>query len=481
VRGKFLHKVYKLLASEEQTELHLRLYGLPDGVELVRVCTLLAEMEAYSDRELLRRLRLHKEIKDRYLDLLWHALLTLLAGDGKLVVLAKAIGLAKRLLFASAYDAAKEMIEAGLVLAAEAEAYEMVLRIWDLVDCYHEVPTIHGMSAREATEHLADQSFFRSLDLELKQARLAPTAHERITALEDILQRALARAAVRSFCPSATYLYYKLMAMGHVLMFEHSKAVPVLEALIVHIQAEPQVCLDAEFAVAKELRTLSRVLWRSKEMEKFAACNAILEGLPLEDLHSLYSQIFYRFPFMIGVALDTGDVPLGNAVCKELMAIASRKDLDLTLEFLSECYFWSAYFYLVSGNGDALLPVFGRLNRVPQGKFKPQYYLLSKLLGVIYAIEVGEWGQASNFHKGLRSAKSLSHLPGLLTMLDYLAILIKRKRINGPFDEATTANLQQLEGELVGLEVLQYFDFLAWLKAKAQGRPTIELIGRRAE
>jgi hypothetical protein len=474
MRSKIAQHSLLSLSQEERKTFMERLAALPNGETMTRLGEFLLESEVDTDRDLSRRFHLSQYDREKYLKEIGKILLSVL-NEGQASP-SKTFDLARRLVRHSYYDAAIEIIESGIHQASAEGHYQMVLWFWDLVDFFHVTPTIRAMQRKEARRHLKDITKFNKWISKLEKARSKATVESRIATLEALKQKATARAAKHNLSLRAHYKYLKLLSLCHLMLSEVGMACSVQKSLVDYIKDQPHACLDPEFSLIKETKTLSQVYWITKQIEEFNQSMERLANLPAVSRHAQYEKIYARFPFIIAVAIEQLDSKAGNEACMEFFRLMEDERYSFPPFFLTECLYYCAYFYLFSGQRKSLSRSFTVLKRYSRSDFKLKFYLLSQFLRVLDAIEQREWEDATTFSNNLRRTKGLEVLSGLTTALDFLIGMIKdhSAQTSQQSHAISSENSLRLKDILLGLELLSYFDLPVWMDSLANGCKLIE-------
>jgi hypothetical protein len=478
MKGKIAQTSLAGFSHEERKVFLGRLLALPNGELLARIGESLLEPGTYSDRKLLRSFHLTQNEKDRALKDIGKTLLSVV--DDESIIAVNALTIAKRLVFQSEYDAAVVIIETGIRHASQEENYLLVLKFWNLVEYFHEKPTINGMSKKEAIRRLKDISQLNYWTDQLRNTKPLPPGANRFEALRIIRNKAMAREARYSFAPTAHYMYLKLLSMSNLLLFEFGSAVEAQKTLINHVIEFPITCLDPEFILLKETRILMQLLWINNQTDEFNEYLALFDSLPAKNKHAQYEKIYLRFPFLIAVAIHSRDRKAGYEACHEFLELLNNKSYSFSSEFITQCLYYCAYFYFFASDKKELTRIFTILNNYSKSKFSIRFYLLYQLIRITNAIESEEWEDAFTFSKNLKSVKGIHILPGLTSTIDFIMSIVRNggKKFLKKLSESTR-EIQQIEDQLQGVDLLHFFDLFHWLRSYEAGRPMIDIEGKQ--
>jgi hypothetical protein len=480
MKGKIAQHSLLSLSQEERKTFLERLAALPNGETMTKLGEFLLESELDTDRDLSRRFHLSQYDREKYLKEIGKILLSVLNGDEASST--KTFELARRLVRHSFYDAAIEIIESGIHQASAEGHYQLIVWFWDLVDFFHVTPTIRAMQRKEANRHLKDITKFNKWISRLAKARTKPTGAERTAMLQSIRQKALARASKHELSPIARYYYLKLISSCDILLFDFEQAIPQQMELLSHVCNHPEACLDPEFIQAKETRLLALTYWVTNHYKEYRGTLETLRSLPESSRHVQYEKFYARFPFEIAAAANMGDLEGGYVACQAFFELLKDERFSFSLQYITNCLYYCAYFYLVAGDYQSLSHMFTRFKRYSRSDFKPRYYLMSQFLRVLYAVDKDEWEDALTFSNNLKKIKGSDTMPCLVITIDFLIGKIKdyfRRNSGTPFD-SLAADLPSLKERLNGLELLQFCDVVSWLESKVVGCPMIEIVNHQA-
>jgi uncharacterized coiled-coil protein SlyX len=487
VKGSIVQDILISLSVKEREAFLGNIGMLENGSLLTRICLLLQEGHPDPDSRILRKFRISKGEKFKCLEQTFSLLVAFAASTYDSTQLRSKFEYARRLLRDARFESAAAIIQASLVLAEQADDFEMQHLLFELTDLFPEdrKPALDKQQRFMAVRQAERLAVTRRLMLEAEACIQQPRNEATKSALTRIKEEAIQHWQQSDLAPKAKYLALKATAICHALLSEFEAMVTVQEKLIAHIEQNPTVVADSEFAIAKETTTLLRTLWVAKLHDGFREKQKLFLKMRFISIHAEVERICWRFPLMLIILMEVGDKEGGEKEIEKLMELLEQPDrLPKKHGFLSQNLYCCAYFYIASANFSMISKIFGKMNRLAKSDFQPRYYLMSRLLRLIYEIDLENWEDAITLALNLKKSKIPPGLEGFETLVSFLIESIRsnssRSNTKLPIWHQEQA-IRELNDKLTNSWILEYFDFFAWIEAKRRNIPLLTIFQQRAD
>lgn len=452
--------------------------------QLLRVLDVLVLPTSSPDSDILRKCGISHIEKHRALAQLYHRLLDFVSQGNPDQALSKQLQLARKLVADLNWEPAATVIQASLDLSHLVDNLAIFLDFYDLVHCFpdEQQPRLDHERFHEIAQQAEDIAVSRRLLFSAEWEKRTPATEARSQRLQRILTEAQARHSATIQNPRAMFFCLKAQCLCLALRAEYSTWIPLQDALVQHLQAHPSLLGDAEYILAREMATLARSYWVVKDRESFETASRRLLDAEFVSKLAQAEKIYWRYPFMLGVALESGDRARGEAECAELLDfLESTREATHRQGFVGRCLYTAAYFYLAAGDQERLTRTLGWMHRLDSNDTEPRYYLMAKFLAVLQDITLGFWVEAGDALKALRKHKIPIGLEGFEHITAFVYQWIRLKPFSGPPQEHAPIPakllepMQSLEGKLI----LGYFDLFAWMEAQRRGMALLAIFRER--
>lgn len=447
------------------------------GAVLAELARHLRETQGVSETEINQRFSLGRSQFRQRMEAMGKSLLSC-RGD---VLSDSLYQVAKDLFDAVQYDAATDLIKAGLKAAVDIEDFPLVIRFLEVMDSMPTPPIIETMTAAEARRLRNNLNAYDDLwALFLVHIQQTNVLLKR-KALAKMMEDRLLQDPSHALSQRAVYYYWKIRASCYIHMREHLKALACEEALLAHLETFPWVCLDFEYNKAKETNILGQLLRATGQKVRFEALNAAFERMIFKSLRAAQERAFLRFPASIAFALEQGERQNMIDAIHEFLALHEARKIPFASPYITENLCFCLYGALADKNHGLWIKVSQHLNGFGKPEFKPKYYALFCFLQVIRALEAHDWEEAIRRVKNFRASSAIEEFQGMREVVGFLSATIglwsqdagaNRFR----FDETATAKLY---AAIQDVELLDYFDLPAWMEAWEKGCPMIEIFHHR--
>lgn len=366
MKGSVVRDMLRGLPPRDREAFRGALSLRPDGGKLLRVLDVLESDVERVDAALLKRLKLNRLEKFRHLNLLFDLLLSHVAGSDPAELLHARYKCARRMLLASRFDSAKELIQSALELAGQAGDHQAILDLFDLAEAFPKERKL-DLDIRiqlRAGKDKEDIAVLRNLLLAVRVLKDAPNNADRKQEVEKLKQAAVRRANLTNLCPKAKHLYLKTVAISQALLSEFSRLISTQETLIGHIESHPEIVMDVEHELVREMAIWLNALGIVRDWARFYPAVAKIQEMKFMNPLANTERAYMLFPRWIGAAIETGDEKGGEMACKQFLALLdSPTENPFDNGFVTQCLYFCAYFYLAAAHYRMAYKLIGRMHR----------------------------------------------------------------------------------------------------------------------
>jgi hypothetical protein len=482
MKGSTAQVLLKSLKSKRQAELFSFLSLEPNGKKLVKLCKQLIEVEATSENELMSALKLTKGMFYHWMDVLSTVLVAFFGGKEDPTQLEATLHLATKLVSTLEYDAALDLIRAGLKSAEQIEDFNMVIRFWDATEPIIPAPKVEGMERATARKLLQNLLCYEDLLADLQEVAKMPNAIERRKAVAALQASDLLQTPATALSKRALYFYWKVKKLCHEHLREYLQAIPCEEMLLAHVVAHAWMFTDHEYHIARETSALAVLFRLSRQDERFREVSAGFEKMNFKSSRAEQERDFLRFPISIAWALQFGKVEELKLSIEAFLTLLATQGSTFAHSYITENLYACLYGALALKDKALWVKVMYQLSHFGKPDFKPKYWPMYRFLEVIHTIEDKDWEDATRLIKNLKGSVGLDELQGMREVLLFLSGAITRLSVGK--QEGKWPIEQHLRDELLkatnGLDIVDYFDLPVWLEALERECPMIEIFHHRA-
>jgi hypothetical protein len=470
------------MSPEQFSDCLRNLPGGPDDNRLAGIATWLRDQTVYQDSNLTGHFTLTRHLKDKALSKLSTHLITFLRRDIHDVNLDVTTRLVRSLMDRREYEAAADLIRLALPQAMETEEFAIIVDLWKLGQNLPLRPfTIHCISLKEAElmeeNELAYKALIRALEKIIDETDEASKTRK----LEEIRDHERLSAPQKAISRRAAYWFWKAKALCFTLLQNPEKAIGPQREVVNLITNHPWITKDGEYGLLREIQLLYAALLDANQLVEARNLIHALNQMQFTTPRALVEIIYMQYPFLVLISMQLGEFEVGVGAINKFLALMEQPELYYPAHFVTHNLYVCLYFCLVIQNTETAYRFINHLRKYTKKQFEHPYLAFTKLLEIIYHIEVKEWPEALQQIKNLKSW-NLSDIPKLHEILLFLDRSVKRiyNKIEPSEEDLSFPAPDSLKAELENDEVLRYFDFLSWLEAKNIGCEMIDVFQVRA-
>lgn len=482
MRGKTIHRWLARLSQKEALALRDWLLRDVDGKLLTKLLDHLRQATEYKESPILLQLRISMVQKNHLLQRLWDLLVSFMGAESTSVKLQMLYEAARHDLNEVQFESAIDLIQHGILAAATAEHFQLVMDFWRLLDYIPEPPEITGMSHDAAHAERDKISELVKLEKRMRATRMIADDAARASAIVEIGQhQVLANVDdIASF--QGKLHFWKLKTWLAMFVGDLVQAIEPQTQLIALMEGNKDFMHHQQHLLVKELGDLRILLIETGNGILADGITFKIDSFP--EVTKLVQREKFKqlYPFRLATALLMGDAALATQYATDILRqIDAEKDF-LTKDMITQNLVYCTFYHFVIGDFRGASRMLVRLRRFQKQEIPAGAYIFSRCLEILLAFEENDLDDARRHIKLLSRAKLPIVSPGLPEILDFLQSLtnsVAKSPRGWKTYQVSESNLAAAS-KLKEYAKIDDFEIHTWLLAKAQKCPMIEIFHHRA-
>lgn len=482
MKGSTAQVILKNLQGKRLKGILAQLQCEAKGDVLVKLSLYLRDAIELSESDILSHFNFTKGQYYHNLELIGSHLTAYLAGKKEEVQFEQTFQLARELVFAVEYEAALDLIKWGMKAAMQNENFNLLINFLDLVEPMIPQPKIEGMDRMTATELRDNLNGYDSLLTRLEKISKEPNAAHRKQLVKEIQASELLRTAEMALSKRASYMYWKVKETCHTLLREYNHSIPCQEKVLDFIKAYPGFLQDAEYSLAKETSILGVLMRLTKQSERLRQLTTEFDLMKFKSPRAEQERDFFHYPISIAGPLDVGDSIAATSAIRSFLEIFKSRGHSFTPTYATINLYWCLVASFATQDNGLWIACLRLIHSFSKTDFQPKYYSMFRFLEIIHAIDARDWDNALRLIKNLKAGNGPEEFQGMrevLGLLGRLATKCQQDQVETStlLDPSTKAELAQITQ---GIDLIDYFDLLAWFEAQEKGCSMMEIVHHRA-
>lgn len=480
MRGTLIQKILSNLDSKEFDQLSNLVTSRYSKAEYLEFCGFLRG-NPYTEEDAIAILGVSKRKKNTILEQLGELLIEVFKGNSKSCTLESTLEIAKRLILTLENESAIAVLKPTMIAAIKTERYDLILHAWKLARMANHSFDFDCISAEVAATQLSRNSELALYFEMIPKARKIEGGIERKAALIDIRQSSLEVFKKGILSQKGLLTFLRIQAHTDNWIRDSNRWPDSQAAVVAQIEANPWICEDFEFEFAREQRTLSQMYWEVGDYDSFRIASAKLWTASFTTKKAHLEQIIHQFPFLFGVAIDSGDSKTGHDAIRKFHQIVEDGILNGSPKLLTQNYYYCTYFLIVDGQFDEARKCLAKLVRFSSKDFFSKHLMMVNILNAVLCVEERDLVDAQRILKNLAGSRQLNQISGSKQGIEFLRIYVKNGGINSHQSKSGSTNeLNACLEKMVDQEILNYFNLDVWFQSKVENRPMLEIFKQRA-
>ncbi len=484
MKGGTIKQILSTMNAGELSGFLAQLKTLPKGKVLCRICQILMGHDDILESKLSRVAKISSKNKSAYLIELGGLLTSYLASFGSRRDGLGSFETARRLIFIGAEDVAFEILKNAFSIAEKSEDFPFIIELNSLIEVAYSKPSFSYMSRSTAESRLASQIEIGKLFEDLKKLRNLHSGEKREKTILGIRNKALAiYQSEGRLGKMSVFRFLKLQVLAEFMLGNIEASVRSQEAALAFVESEASVFIDNEYFIAKEIKYLSYLYWRIKAFAEFQEVSNRLYQMSFSSKRAEFEKVHQQFPFLIGVAIETGNLLSGVEACNRLIGYVNKGAFAGKEGLLAESLYCASYFHFSSQNAVQVSRTLASIAKIPKAAFPNKFFVLCRVIEICFCIEEKDYEDSLRLIKNLRKSKKTECFPFFNNCINFLKLALKTSEIDGSITGWEKLQLIFSSGDspLESLEFNKYFDFGVWIQSKIETRPMIEIFKQRTD
>lgn len=480
MRGATIQKILSNLPQKEFDEFLTLLESKQLNPNLNSFCKKL-RFDHYTEEVAIGILKVSKRKKNSLLDEIGSSLELFFGGKSHILRMESRFEVVKNLSHSFEYEAAFQLLRPLLNSSIKLERFDLAVRCLRLIKRLRRGSYIDSLTIEDAASHLALNSQLLGLLEKVDRIRSINSVSLRKASLIEIRSSSLRIFEERKLGQRGQLTFLKIQFKIDLLLQDSPMWPMSQEAVVAQIEAHPWICEDWEFEYAREQRTLSQAYWQAKLYPEFRLSCAKFWTSSFTARQAQFEQAIHQFPFLFGVAIDSGDEKLGERALVKFTQCFDDGIFSKSPELLTQNYYYITYFLIATNQTLKAKSYLAKLLRFQNQDFIPTHIFMVNILSVVVMLESREIADAQRILKNLKNTKGVTLVGGGVEAIEFLKAFSNTIDFIGNFGEWTLnrATLKLL-ATLKEKDVLKYFNLEVWFYSLNENRPMLEIFKDRA-